>query len=133
MPYLTIAAPAFSFEQKKIMADELTGTLSRILELADDQQERLLIQFLTYHPDSLAVGGRLISETETPLYRLTLHGHRLTSERRQRIADEIMPLAAQLLGLSPLRGDRLHMVFRQDEPDDVMTSEPAWSSHSSGV
>ncbi|WP_373531813.1 hypothetical protein [Vampirovibrio sp.] len=52
-------------EQRKIMAEELTEAL-RIL--TGEPAEQIYIQFSPYHSDHMALGGKLLQETEPCLF-----------------------------------------------------------------
>lgn len=107
MPYLRIVTPAISFEQKKIMAAELTDALVAALGLPIEERDTITIQFMSYRLEDMATGGRLVSETEEPIYRLELMTPRLTAKTRQTLKDYVIPLTLELLGLPLTEAHRL--------------------------
>lgn len=117
MPYLRIHSPEVSFEQRKIMATELTDAIITALQLTNHTREEVTIHFIPYRLENMAVGGRLLCETEAPIYRLEFFGAPLPSIKQQQLKHHVLTQALELLGLSPSESHRLTLsVFEQAEP-----------------
>lgn len=119
MPYLKIYAPDFSFEQKKIMAAELTDCIALALDLPEAERDRITIHFLPYRLENMAIGGRLLSETEEPDYHLEFYDAALTQPKKEKLLRYLMPLMLEQLGLPPSGAGRLNILFRACQPDDL--------------
>ena len=120
MPYLRIHAPELSFEQKKIMAAELTDAILTILERPPEARDYATIQFIPYRLENMAVGGRLLSETEEPSYQLEFHSFPLTQQQKDVLVQRLMPLLLDLLHLPPSAQDRITLLFEAHTADNVV-------------
>lgn len=117
MPHLRIYTPDISFEQKKIMAAELTDALAAAFRIALVDRESISIQFIPYRLENVALGGRLISETEEPVYRLELFASEPTPAAQQSLRESLFPLSLELMGLPPSESHRLSLaIIEQQEP-----------------
>lgn len=119
MPYLKLYAPEFSFEQKKIMAAELTDCIVTALALPQTARDQVTIQFMPYRLENMAIGGRLLSETEAPDYHLEFYDTALTPHKKEALARQLIPLVMEQLGLHPTEADRLSILFRSCHPGDL--------------
>ena len=112
-PYVRISAPELSFEQRKIMARELTEAISDVLQLNPHQTEALQVQFCSYRMDAMAVGGRLLSETEEPHYCLEILGSHLFPDRQEALGRRLLPLMLELVSLPAHEENRVSLIFNE--------------------
>ncbi|HEY9746503.1 MAG TPA: hypothetical protein V6C99_09840 [Oculatellaceae cyanobacterium] len=120
MPYLLVVGPEFSTEQRKIMAQELTDGLMNALQLPEACRNWVTVQFFSYHPDQIAVGGRLLSEIEERNYYCLFQDIHLSDEKKEKIVTHIFPLLLELLGLDASQAEQVKMLFNNCAPDDVV-------------
>lgn len=120
MPYLLLMGPSFSFEQRKIMAFELTDAILSALRLPEASRDWITIQFLTYRGDQLSVGGRLLSEIEEPNYYCQFFDIKLTQEKRERMITTIFPLLMETLGLTSSQATQIKILFQDCAPENVV-------------
>ncbi len=121
MPYLRLETPAFSLEQKKIMAAELTDAVMACLNFPHNWRERIIIHFTPYQADDLAVGGRLASETEEPIYRLGFFDAGLSAAKRKKLTNALMPVFLELLGLGNGLSKQVQLLFFETQPEEWST------------
>jgi phenylpyruvate tautomerase PptA (4-oxalocrotonate tautomerase family) len=131
-PYLRIYAPEFSLEQRKIMASELTDAIAAALHLNENRRNGVQVHFCSCRSDSLAIGGRLLSETEESYYLLEFHDFALNQERKA-LGRHLMPLLLELLSIPPAEQCRVSLIFHEVPPGDLIIghhrlAEPATSS-----
>jgi phenylpyruvate tautomerase PptA (4-oxalocrotonate tautomerase family) len=65
MLLLKLYSPLMPLEQRKIMVEELTELLCT---LTGESPEQVCIQFSPYSTDNVALGGKLLQESEPCLY-----------------------------------------------------------------
>jgi hypothetical protein len=116
---LRIHAPDFPFEQKKIMAAELTDAVASSLGLPPEARQHLAIEFIPYRLENMAVGGRLLSETEEPSYQLEFQGFPLTPRQQEALSEQLMPLLLELLHLPPSERERIAFLFQEQARGSV--------------
>ena len=119
-PYLRIYAPEFSLEQRKIMAVELTDAIAQVLRLDGPKAEAIRIQFCPCGMDSVAVGGRLLSELEEHYYHLEFCGCALNQECKGALGRRLMPLMQELLNVPPVEGYRISLIFHEVPQGDLL-------------
>lgn len=119
-PYLRIYAPECSLEQRKIMAAELTDAIATTLQLNEAHRQSIQIHFSSCHLDSVAVGGRLLSETQEPYYHLEFCDLGLSQSRKAELGRALMPLMLELLNLPPAEQHRVSLVFHEIPAGDRM-------------
>jgi hypothetical protein len=123
MLHLKIHAPAFSFEQKKIMAQELTDAVLQAMALPESERERILLQFIPYQPSDVALGDRLVSETEEPPCWLEIVGSGFTLARKEKLLHHLIPLMLELMKLPADAAGRLSIRFREYRVEDFIIGE----------
>lgn len=129
-PYLRIFAPEFSLEQRKIMAAELTEAIAQALQLEQEQREEIRIHFCLCHWDNIAVGGRLLSETEEHYYHLEFCGRALNQERKSALGRLLLPLMQELLNVPAAEGERISLIFNDVPPEDLVMGGRRAKGHS---
>lgn len=133
-PYLRIYAPEFSLEQRKIMAAELTDAIAVALNLDMSRRSTIRIHFCLCRLDSLAIGGRLLSETEECYYHLEFYDQALSQERKAALGRYLMPLMLELLCIPVTEACRVSLIFNEIPAGDLIIGhhrmlEPATSSY----
>lgn len=113
MLLLRIYAPKFSFEQKKIMATELTDAMVQAFAQPNSAASEISIHFIPYQLENMAAGGRLLSETEEPLYHLDFISQSLSSAQFEALQQRLMPLLLELLGLKESEAHRITFLFHE--------------------
>jgi phenylpyruvate tautomerase PptA (4-oxalocrotonate tautomerase family) len=114
MPVLRLYGPHFSFEQKKIMAAELTAALVQALSLPKNAQKQIVIHFIPCELDNMAVDGRLLSEIEESRYQVEYHDATLSQEQKKHLTQRLLPLLHELLGIRASSDDsRIMFLFQE--------------------
>lgn len=113
MPLLRFYSPPLSFEQRKIMAEEFSETL---LRLTAHSGEQILIHFSPYALDQLACEGRLVHETESPVYILELLGIPGNASLRESLSQYLLSQTLDLTGLTPKEQHKIHIYYLDSQP-----------------
>lgn len=108
MLLLRFHSPPLPFEQRKIMAEELTGTL---VDLTGEPSPQIMIQFLPYSLDNLAVGGKLLHDTEGPLYLIELTGVHANPAFMGVLEQALRSQCVELLGIPSSESERVQIDF----------------------
>lgn len=108
MPLLRFHSPPISFEQRKIMGEELSVILA---DLTDQSPDRILIHFCPYETDQLACEGRLIQETESPVYILELMDINASAGFREALSQRLLTQLLDLLGLTARDQQKIHIYY----------------------
>lgn len=108
MPLLRFYSPPLSFEQRKIMAEEFSETLMRLTEHSGEQ---ILIHFSPYALEQLACEGRLVHETESPVYILELMGIPGNASLRERLSQHLLSQTLDLMGFTSKDQQKIHIYY----------------------
>lgn len=122
MPLLRFHSPPISFEQRKIMGEELTVILA---ELTGQSPDRILIHFCPYETDQLACEGRLIQETESPVYILELLGLSASAGFRELLGQRLLEQLLDLLGLTVQEQQKIHIYYLDTQPLPIAATRPS--------
>jgi phenylpyruvate tautomerase PptA (4-oxalocrotonate tautomerase family) len=131
-PYLRIYAPKCSLEQRKIMAAELTEAIAVSLQLDNRQRQSIQIHFNHCHLDAVAVGGRLLSETQEPYYHLEFCDIGLNQVKKAELARCLMPLMLELLNWPPAEQHRVSLVYHEIPVADRLIGSSRQAAFSEG-
>jgi phenylpyruvate tautomerase PptA (4-oxalocrotonate tautomerase family) len=127
MPYLRLYSPELSLDQKRRIARELTEAMMKILHQKEDERYWCTLQFVPYRLEDFAVGGRLAYDSMQADYYLEYGDHHLTQERREKIAQGLTPLLAELLDLKPTETHRIQIQFKPFDTRDLTIGGTALS------
>jgi len=119
MPGLRFYSPELPIGQNKIMAQELTETVARSLNLLESGRNWTIIQFMPFKVENLAIGGSLMTETQKPYYYLEILDSGLTQENKETLLRDLTPLLAELLNLGPQELYKLSILFLEYKPEDM--------------
>ena len=120
MPYLLILGPEFPFEQRKIMAVELTDAIMEALAYPEFCRDWITVHFVAYQPDQVSVGGRLLSEREERNYYCQYFDGELSTAKKQKMTDAIFPLLMEQLGLDGSQARQIKFLFQNYPYEDIV-------------
>lgn len=126
MPLLRFHSPPISFEQRKIMGEELSVILA---ELTDQSPDRILIHFCPYETDHLACEGRLIQEIESPVYILELLGISASAGFRESLGQRLLEQLLDLLGLTAREQQKIHIYYLDTQCPPLSADRSRQAAH----
>ena len=119
MPYLRLYSPEMTREQKRETARLLTDAFQKALHLPLQARSEIIVHFMPYHPDNMAMGGALLSDTPDKIVCRLLIVGLLTPEKRKALNRELTPLLACLLNIPQEQARQVQILFHSIEPNDL--------------
>jgi phenylpyruvate tautomerase PptA (4-oxalocrotonate tautomerase family) len=105
VPYLRVTCPPLGVERRRAVAEELTALVVELFTpprgpSPADIRARTTVQFTSYGPDELFIGGRAAS-SEIPDVTVELSDWSMSVRRQARVAARLTPLAVRLFAAEP--------------------------------
>lgn len=120
MPYLLIAGPECSLEQRKIMASELTEAILNALQLPEESRNWITVHFFPILSEQLAIGGNLLSSMEETAYYCQFLDINLNTQKKEALTLHLFPLLMELLGVPAAQAHRIKLLFQDCPADNVV-------------
>jgi phenylpyruvate tautomerase PptA (4-oxalocrotonate tautomerase family) len=117
MPYVRIFTPDLSLDDKRSLAQELTEIIFTVIP--DQPRTWTTIHFFPLSLENVAVGGRMVSDTNEPEYHLEFGAPALGRSKKERLVQEITPVMMRRLGLTREQAYRINITFYDYGPHDV--------------
>jgi hypothetical protein len=119
MLLMRLISPELSFEQKKMIAINLTDAAAQVLEmdphiaqgLVKNARDSIQFYFMPYQPNHVALGGRFISESDAAIYRVEIIAEPFAANIRNALTRKLMSVLPACLGLEERRSARVEILF----------------------
>lgn len=123
MPYLRITCPEISSDQRRLIANRLTGAINDLFyhprgPTREELRERTTIHFIPYSAMELFIGGRTPEERDAQDLTVELSDWSMSVRQQRKIAKTLTPLLAELFGIPATNLDGINIRFHSYPPTD---------------
>ena len=119
MPYIRLFVPRISADQKREIAHNMTDSVLQVLKMPSEARDWLTIQFITYAPDDLAVGGVLVSEGAAPEFYIDYIDLETNQHIKEELAHGVSNVVGNAFKLEPGQFGRVSFRFQALSPDEI--------------
>lgn len=124
MPYLRITCPEMPDQQRRAIAERLTGAVNdlffnpRARLTREELRERTTVHFTAYRENELFIGARTPEERNAIDLTVELSDWSMSVKQQRRIAQHLTPLLAELFHIPRAGLDGINIRFHPYPPTD---------------
>ena len=119
MPYIRLFVPEVSADKKREIATDMTDSILGALKMPEEAKDWLTIQFVTYKPEDLAVGGRLIADGSAPEFYVDYIDLEINQRLKEDLARVVTASIGRAFSLQPAQYGRVNFRFQGVTPDEI--------------
>jgi len=119
MPYIRLFVPEVTPDKKREIAQNMTDSVLDVLKMPSEMRDWLTIQFITYSPDDLAVGGVLVSAGAAPEFYIDYIDLEVNQQVKDDLARGVTDVVTRAFGLQAGEAGRVSFRFQALSPDEI--------------
>jgi len=119
MPYIRLFVPEVSVDKKREIAKDVTNSVLGALKMPEESKDWLTIQFVTYKPEDLAIGGLLVADGSTAEYYIDYIDLDVNERLKEDLARDVTASICRAFSLQPAHYGRVNFRFQCVTPDEI--------------
>lgn len=119
MPYIRLYVPELSVDKKRAFAKDLTDTVVGALKIPAEARDWTTIHFITYEPESLAVGGRLVVDGSVAEFYVDYIDLDVNQHIKDDLARDVTAAVGRAFDLEPGQLGRVNFRYQCVKADDI--------------
>ena len=119
MPYIRLFVPEVSVDKKREIAKDVTDSVLGALKMPEESKDWTTIQFVTYKPEDLAVGGKLIADGSAQEFYVDYIDLDISQGLKEDLARAVTASVGRAFELQPSQYGRVNFRFQVVTPDEI--------------